>query len=454
MRRCGGAAARSSAGAGRSLSGRRSLAPFVRVEFHSASNPEDTTMSTFRAALLVTMMVAGQAGIGLATAQEPKPPASPPSDQHAAGTVGDWIRDLGSDSFRTRLQAENNLRQAGSKALAELRQAAGQSEDHEVQWRARRLLRQIERADAGGLVQRSRDDDGQVPMRPWWNQRGLPADGIQQRFEELFRDLERFGLDVPRASFFHDDFFRDLQDQMQNGASRSQGMSMQIGPDGTVRVEIEEQDADGKVEKKVYEAPDLQTFQSQYPEVLQRGGLGLGGRAFGGLGLSLRSDDPLMPLPLWRGGRADPFRSQPRPGFDRIDGEHDVDAENQVHAGVRLGVTVRSELPDELREHLALEPGVGLMVQSVMTDSLASGLGLRAGDIVVRIAGRAIGSPADVQAALGAVEAGAAVEVAFLRKGVEQVATVNKPAAKAEVTTPTDRRLRRRTADGEPAKVR
>lgn len=414
-------------------------------------------MSTFRAALLVTLMVAGQAGIGLATAQEPKPPASPPSDQQAAGTVGDWIRDLGSDSFRTRLQAENNLRKAGNKALAELKQAAGHSDDHEVQWRARRLVRQIERADAGGLVQRSHDDDGQVPMRRRWNQRGWPADGIQQRFEELFRDLERFGFDIPRASFFHDDFFRDLQDQMQNGFSRSQGMSMQIGPDGAVRVEIEEQDADGKVEKKVYEAPDLQTFQSQYPEVLQRGGLGLGGRAFGGPGfggldLRLRSDDPLVPL--WGGGRPDPFRNQPLPGFDRIDAQPDVDAENQVQAGQRLGVTVRSELPAELREHLALEDGVGLMVQSVLPDSLASGLGLRAGDIVVRLAGRAIGSPADVQAALGTVQAGAAVEVAFLRRGVEQVATANKPAAKADVTTPQDRRLRRRAADDEPAKVR
>jgi bifunctional DNA-binding transcriptional regulator/antitoxin component of YhaV-PrlF toxin-antitoxin module len=291
-------------------------------------------------------------------------------------------------------------------------------------------------------VQRSRDDDRAPATQP--GSARPPAGGMQQQFDDFFRDMERrFGVDIPRASFFHDDFFRDLQDQMQNGASQSQGMSMQVGPDGAVRVEIQETDADGKVESKVYEAPDMATFQAQYPDVLQRGGLG-------GVGLRLWSGDEPLRLPslrLQRGGRG-----STAPGTV-------ADADSEVQTGQRLGVAVHPQIPAELREHLGLEDGVGLMVQSVAPDSLATALGLRTGDIVVRIGERSIGSPADVQAALASIEAAATVEVAFLRKGAEQVATTSKPAAKlapakAVDAAPDGGGLRRRSGTDAPAKVR
>ncbi len=406
-------------------------------------------MMRLRVAMLGTMLGLGAVGLGPVLAQE-SPPVPPQPQQDATPAVGQWIHDLGSGGFRTRLQAENELRKLGQKALPELRKAAEQTDDHEVQWRARRLVRQIERGGAPGLVQRTPSDRARSPAQPGQTGQGWPADDVQQRFEQLFRDMEdQLGLDIPRSHFFEDDFFRDLQQQMQHGGgSQSHGMSMQIGPDGAVRVEVQETDADGKAENKVYEAPDMDTFQQQYPGVLQRNGLGFGVRLWSG-------DEPQQNrfFQLRRGASGDPFGKQLAPGARSAEPPVDADADQQVRSGQRLGVAVHPEIPAELREHLGLADGVGLMVQSVAPDSLASSLGLRAGDIVLRIHERSIGSPADVQSALASIDAGADVAVAFLRKGTEQVASAKKPAAKPDAVVPKDGNLRPRTGS-QPAKVR
>ena len=117
----------------------------------------------------------------------------------------------------------------------------------------------------------------------------------------------------------------------------------------------------------------------------------------------------------------------------------------------RLGVVIRPEIAADLREHLGLEEGVGLMVESVQPGTLAETLGLQRGDIVVRIGSQAIGSAADVQKALGAIEPKAAVEVRFLRKGVENTATAdkqapeNKPAPDSKPAERLERRARKST---------
>ena len=59
------------------------------------------------------------------------------------------------------------------------------------------------------------------------------------------------------------------------------------------------------------------------------------------------------------------------------------------------------------------------MIETVQPDTLAEALGLQRGDIVTKIAGHSIGSAQDVQKVLSAIDAGATVEVTFLRKGAE-----------------------------------
>lgn len=399
---------------------------------------------------LRSLLLSGAALAAGLTAQDPKPqePASPPpaKAESPKPDVDALVRDLGSERFRARLDAERALRELGAAAVPALKQAAEASDDAEVQWRARRVLRQIEAGKGGaGLAPRGRQDDeapeaGDAPpddARP--GQQSRPRrDMARDQFDSLFERLERdFGVDVPRARFFDDDFFQDLQEQMKAGAGRSQGMSMQIGPDGAVRVEVEERGADGKVEKKVYEAPDMDSFQKQHPGVLQRNGVGFAFPGGGGMG--------------WFrgfGGQFPPVAPQP-PVTGRSRGQRAPDAgvapfESLAPvappAGKRLGVTVRDEVPPDVRAYLELEDGVGLMVEGVQDGSLAQALGLQRGDIVTHVAGKAIGAPQDVQDALGGLDKGAEVDVAFVRKGVAKTAK----APKAEASEPPSQSLKKR----------
>lgn len=384
---------------------------------------------------LRSLLLSGAALAACLTAQDPKPqeptPPPPAKAEAAKPDVESLVRDLGNERFRARLDAERALRDLGEAAVPALKKAAEASDDAEVQWRARRVLRQIEAGKGGaGLAPRGRGDDGaeagaapQGQPQPGQTPPGQTQrrDMVRDQFESLFERFERdFGIDIPRARFFDDRFFQDLQEQMKAGAGRSQGMSMQVGPDGAVRVEVEERGADGKAEKKVYEAPDMESFQRQHPGVLQRNGVGF---AFpgGGMGWFRGFGGQLPPVDL-----QPPVTGRPRAGL-RLPG---ADVEPVAPpAGKRLGVSVRDEVPPDVRDYLGLEYGVGLMVESVQEGSLAQALGLQRGDIVTRVADKAIGSPQDVQDALGAVAQGADVEVAFVRKGSAKTAKAPKSEA-------------------------
>lgn len=364
-------------------------------------------------------------------AQEPearagKEPAAE-AQKPAKKGIEDWIHELGNESFRVRLDAEKALRGIGEAALPALRKAAAGSTDDEVQWRARRLVRQIEQGAEEGLQQRDRgpQDPPAAPPRRLQGQRRLPEglpDDMREHFEELFRQMEQdFGLDIPRGRFFQDDFFRDLQQQMDAGVGRSQGLSMQIGPDGAVRVEIKQKNDKGEVEEKVYEAPDLETFHKQYPGVLQQNGLGGGVQFWMGQG-------PLQNRAFLR----QPLRQRGLLPQDPV-APPDVVAPAPAPAdGPRLGIMVRPEIPADVREYLDLPEGEGLMVDSVQPDSLAQALGLQRGDIVRKVGGSVIRSTGDVQQALAAIEPGQPVEVRFVRRGAEKTATANRPQPPAK----------------------
>jgi len=397
------------------------------------------------------------AGVSLSlavAAQEPAAPpnpaeSTPPSTAIAPGTVAAteqqieaWIRDLGNDSFRRRTHAETNLRQLGTAAVKALQQAAKDSDDHEVQWRARRLLRQIEsgqgdEAGTGDLRRKdSRREADAAPPQDRPGQRGMGRFGLpgavpedlRSQFDQMFERMEQdLGLDIPRMRFFQNDFFRDLQQQVQGMPGARQGMSMQIGPDGKVKVEVERRNEQGEIDRQVYEAPDLETLHREHPDLLGpgAGGGGLqwffGDRRAGGF-------RNFLPLPLRPEGERLLPRLQPRwraeaPG---------ASAEGAAADGPRLGIYVRAEIPLELRQYLELTDGQGLMVEAVQSDSLAQQLGLREGDIVLRIGDQTIGTAEDVQRALGKISAGGDVAVKFLRKGAERSATAKLPGQAAK----------------------
>jgi hypothetical protein len=384
-------------------------------------------------------------------------PAEPPTETAKAKTAADYIAELGSSSYRTRLAAERALREMGKDAVPALKQAVANADDPEVQWRARRVLRQVEQG-GGGLVERESIRGGDEPevavpdavppsrsarpgrgrLQPRAGQDPADADPMRDQFESLFERFERdFGIDIPRARFFEDGFFRDLREQMQGAGGRSQGMSVQIGPDGAVHVEVQERNDQGEVEKKVYDAPDLETFQRQHPGVLHQNGLRMGLSPLGGSGFDWQGSPFLQ-----RGFRLSPglVPTDPQGGLGEIELEPmqaEVLAPVPPPAGRRLGIAIQPEIPAAVRAYLDLADGTGLMVESVQDGSLAAALGLQRGDIVTRIGEHTIGSPQDVQNALGPIEKGAEVKVTFVRRGVERTETAAKteaaePAAKTE----------------------
>ena len=417
-------------------------------------------MIDMRTILLLTAILAGST-----VAQDPVP--SPSVNLHPAKAGAQhWIQQLGSDSYRDRLEAENKLRELGGKAKAALEVAAKDESDGEVQWRAKRLLRQLEKAELQeaksgvgkgtrpGLVERrsaDRDqsdrgqgDRGQGPTierrRRDQDIGGLGGvDDMRNRFDRLFRRMEKMhGLDVPRHRFFDDTFFNDLKAQMERGQSGLQSSgnstSVQIGPNG-VHVEVTETDKDGKQQTKIYDAPDMETFRKLHPDVLpesRRGlmGGGLGLQSFGRSNMSDLLDELRVDATAPERGfdwkllkpRVVPFDQGFREQSDQSGGSV---AAPVPPTGRRLGVQIKP-IPDALRDYLEMEPEVGLMVDAVQKDTLAEALRLRSGDIVTKINGSKIGSAADVQKALGAIKKGADVEVEFLRRGDRREATTKK----------------------------
>lgn len=398
--------------------------------------------SPFRPWLAALALAA--ATVAQASAQEPTPPSQEPQKQVQQPTAEEQVERLGSETFRERQQAERALRAMGKEALPALRKAAEGDADPEAQWRARRLIRQIE-GEGDALAPREPGAPQGEPDRAMRRRArqfpGVPED-VQQRFDELFRSLESdFGMDIPRARFFDDSFFKDLQQQMDDMQHRLRGapfgegrsMSMQMGPDG-VRVEVRTKNDKGEEETKVYEAPDMETFRDKYPGVLDGSGFG-GGFTFTMPNGGFRGFMQGMPQIRGLAPRAPGQQAAPVGPFDPAPPAHK-----------RLGVTVRDGVSEDLLEHLGIDGALG--VQEVQPGTLAESLGIQSGDLVARIAGKSIGSTQDVQDALAPIEAGQDVEVIVYRKGNALTLRAKKPDAKpAEGAAP----LQKRDAGERPA---
>lgn len=387
--------------------------------------------------------------------------SQPPVVHSTPAGVQKWIRQLGSDSYRERLDAENKLRAKGKLAKKALEAAAADERDSEVQWRARRLLRQLEKKQAQskprlserglserrlserGLTERGRvrerEKDREIVRR---RSGGNPdVDDVRAEFDRVFRELERdHGIDVPRLRFFEDTFFDDIRKHMQRGMSRglirrdatqeqSQGMSVQVSPKG-VRVEVTETGEDGESDTKVYEAPDMETFHKKHPGVLDKGRADIGLKGLGltdprelidGLRLDVGKPDRGFEWQLLK-PRVVPFDKAFRPPAV---GQPQLELPAVPAKGRRLGIQIK-EIPDALRGYLELDSQTGLMVELVQRDTLAAVLRLQPNDIVIAINGDKIGSANDVQKALGAVAKGGDVKVVFIRRGERREATATK----------------------------
>src|SRR3546814_6706995 len=77
------------------------------------------------------------------------------------------------------------------------------------------------------------------------------------------------------------------------------------------------------------------------------------------------------------------------------------------------------DLTPDLAEALRLPRTAGAVIASVEEDTPAERAGLRPGDIVVAVNGRAVEDSADLRNAIGLMRAGSEVELTLLRDGRE-----------------------------------
>ena len=375
-------------------------------------------------------------------AQDAPPPGSAKPEPAAPGRVDprsnvDLIEQLGAERPDDRRDAEQVLRQRGAAAREVLENAAEGHEDPEVRWRARRILRaldgqaqKLERPAPRTEPRHDRDDPdaGQDPDT-----------GLNEALERIHRSFgepggawKGFGELEARM--------KDLQRQMDElqrgfeqgpglglpGGAIARGSKLQLGPDG-VRVEIQEPKAGGGTETKTYEAPDLDAFREQHPEIAQQffgSGTGTGFHWFGGRSLPAPGGAWRQALPglrLFRGGEL---------------GQPEVEVDSPMEfappaPGERLGVRI-SELDPAVRRFLGIEEGVGILVESIEADSLAANLGIQVRDVVTQIGEQAIHGPVDVRAALGRIAQGEPVTVTVNRKG--EVTQLKGTKLEAEVS--------------------
>jgi len=214
---------------------------------------------------------------------------------------------------------------------------------------------------------------------------------------------------------------RNLPSTSGNAKSSSKSFSIQSSPDG-VTCKVTE-DVDGKKVEHSYEAKSMEELLDAHPELRENlGGLhdNLGGGRFrwfqgapgGGVLIQPRGGAGVIP-------RTDGLRA-----FHMDDG---TDADGNPRTD-RLGITCSQPSKDRAEE-LGLDAGAGLQVVDVVPGSIASILGLRPGDIVTEINGKAIRSADDVKKVLADRSKDGEVAVVVLGEGGDRRTMTWKPKA-------------------------
>lgn len=302
-----------------------------------------------------------------------------------AALAGHWATRLTHhDHDRREASFEAFVEEARSNLELRAMARDWRQEPTELGWTARLALRTLESED---LRENAREPSRPSPFLDLRSGRiprilgPSPLDAFEEHSRQLEQMLESLGGSNPAS--------------LGQGAVRS-GSSTSItqGPDG-IRVEITTHDEDGSQQSEVFEGSTLEDLVAGHPELKER----LEGRSFalGGPGahdlgiglLRLNSFDAEFErmLEAWPRRSNSGLWSQ-RTSRPRGEGPAPLNAHSIPLD--RLGVLIDTEAP-----------GPGLLVQSVEGGSLAQALGIRAGERIRALCGRAIAEVADVGEALG-----------------------------------------------------
>ncbi len=348
--------------------------------------------------------------------------------------VAKLIDALGSDSASERDDAYEALRTFGEIARPALEKAV-RSNDPLVRDSVRRLLLALEKASEGSGPDgslRLKDRFGRPPGEsapPFPSFPFLKRDEQEWEgsVEEWNRDLENWNREFgewmnemlegrgwtaipPRAE--SDPLGAGSFSGSRTDLDGTTAYEMKVSEEGRVTLHVK-RTIDGETREESYEAESMDELVKLHPEVAKE--------------LWPPDGRPLRPMildPFSHGFRF-PGLSVPRAIDPRDPFQPFAAPAPRSISGPRLGVQVRVlDEDDPIRAHVALDPGMGLLVVEVSDDTLAAELGVRKNDIIVRVGDTPVGEPADVAAALRAAEDDGEidlVEVTVVRQGAEVV---------------------------------
>jgi hypothetical protein len=315
-------------------------------------------------------------------------------DDHEAFDAAAWKKKLAANDLAQREKAFEELADLARRDPDARRavESWADDKDGELAWTSRLLRREIERSSDpfhrgpgnggpgnGGSGNGGSGNRGQLyGWQPGPNFGGFDWDDFSRRFDDLdsmFGDLrEEWG-----------NMLRNMPSTSGNAKSSTKSFSLETGKDGVTCKVTEE--VDGKKVEHTYEAKSMEELLDAHPELRDN----LGGARFRwfqgspGGGMLLTPHEGGVTVIPPRGSR-----------LFRLDDGTDADGNPRTD---RLGISCGQVAKDRAKD-LGIDAGVGLEVMDVAPGSIASLLGLRAGDIVTEINGTTIRSADDVKKVL------------------------------------------------------
>jgi hypothetical protein len=301
-------------------------------------------------------------------------------DGPAARKIEALVRQLGADDYAAREKATEDLRKIGKPAEEALRKAA-ESDDAEIQSRAKTLLRDLEKPPG---PEKSRDEA--VPRRG-----PRPAPGFN------FQGFRGGSLSVQSTN-------GDSVYQVRP-SDGSEPFTLRRAADGSVKLEY----ADDQGEKKTAESESMEKFLKDHKGLADKFGISENGIDYGG---------------LRAGFGQNAFRAQPGFQFRLQDLLPPGGEDNGAPRADRAAGASFEKPSDTVRAQLEIPEGQGLVVTGVAAGSDAEAAGLRCHDVLLEVDGRKVASVQDARAGLKG-----AGSVTVFRKGRRQTLTP-RPAGK------------------------
>lgn len=387
-----------------------------------------------------------------------------PDQDSFEGRVRAWVRGLGSEDAAERLEARRHILDAGKPAAEVLERmledGEGESLERPVRFAVEELMRQIheDRRGASRAAARKFENDRErrrAERREAFERRmrefGDRMEDLQRQLEERSRDWarnwerdsQRWAEDWSREweewgrhwERWADDWSRqwegwadELERRLEEGGfeghglhpgheirvrieeEEGEGRRLEVHGDGSVHAEIEH---DGEVD--VFDAPSMDAFREQYPEVAGEFDDWLPEEEDAGEVESRGSRHLLFHLPsglIQRNERDSDERDSLR---ERALRELQ---EGSPRGRGKLGIYVGGRRPGkDVLERNEIEADQGLTVARVIEGSLAEAAGVKKGDLVLSIGGRDLHGPQDVRRALEEAKPGEVVRLEVLREG-------------------------------------